>query len=236
LPMATFLVTGANRGIGLEFARQLAAQNHTVLGTARRPEEAQDLARVAHQVIPLDALEPSSIAALRQHVKNRPVDVLINNAGVSSEQKSIETLEAAELQRVFQVNAFAPMLIVRALLPNLRAGERKQILSITSQLGSIANNTGGSSYAYRGSKAALNQLNKSLANELRGEGFTCIVAHPGWVKTDMGGPNAPLPPRPERQGSSRPSRQGQDRRHGEILQPRRVDAALVITPLLRRAA
>jgi NAD(P)-dependent dehydrogenase (short-subunit alcohol dehydrogenase family) len=192
--MATFLITGANRGIGLEFATQLAAKGQTVLGTARRPDEATELSRVAHQVIAMDALDPESIGALGEHVKNRPIDVLINNAGVSSEGRSVETLEAAELQRVFQINTFAPMLVVRALLPNLRAGERKKVLSITSQLGSIANNTGGSSYAYRGSKAALNMLNRSLANELRGQGFTCIVAHPGWVRTDMGGPNAPLSP------------------------------------------
>jgi NAD(P)-dependent dehydrogenase (short-subunit alcohol dehydrogenase family) len=192
--MATYLITGANRGLGLEFARQLAQKNHTILGTAREPAKALDLARVAHQVIPLDVADAVSIAALRDHVKDRPIDVLINNAGVSSDSKSIETLNPAELDRVFRINAFGPLLVAKALLSNLKAAERKLIFNITSQLGSIANNKGGSSYGYRGSKAALNMLTRSLANELRPAGFTCIVAHPGWVQTDMGGPNATLTP------------------------------------------
>jgi NAD(P)-dependent dehydrogenase (short-subunit alcohol dehydrogenase family) len=192
--MATYLITGANRGLGLEFARQLAARNQTVLGTARKPDEALDLARLAHQVIPLDVADPESIASLRDQLKDRPIDVLINNAGVSSESKSIEMLEATELERVFMINSFGPLLVTRAVLPNLRAGERKLVFNITSQLGSIAKNNGGSSYGYRGSKAALNMLTRSLANELRPAGFTCIVAHPGWVQTDMGGPNATLTP------------------------------------------
>src|SRR5690606_22411454 len=123
-----------------------------------------------------------------------PIDVLINNAGVSSAGKKLESLDAAELQHVMMVNAIAPVLVARALLPNLRAGRRRLIVNITSQLGSIANNTGGSSYGYRASKAALNMLTRSMANELRGEGFTCIAVHPGWVKTDMGGEEAPLAP------------------------------------------
>jgi NAD(P)-dependent dehydrogenase (short-subunit alcohol dehydrogenase family) len=190
--MATFLITGANRGLGLEFARQLAAKNHTVIGTAREPAKAQDLARLAHQVITLDTGDPASIKGIRAQLRDRPVDVLINNAGMSSTSKSIRTLEAAELDTVFRVNALGPILVAQALLENLKAGQRRLIMSITSQLGSIANNTGGSSYGYRGSKAALNMLSVCLANELKGEGFTCIVAHPGWVKTDMGGAGAPL--------------------------------------------
>jgi NAD(P)-dependent dehydrogenase (short-subunit alcohol dehydrogenase family) len=192
--MATYLITGANRGLGLEFARQLAAANHTVLGTARDPDQALDLARLAHQVVRLDVADAQSIAAVREHVGERPIDVLINNAGVSSESRSVETLDAAELQRVFMINALGPMLVTQAVLPNLRAGERKLIFNITSQLGSIQNNRGGSSYGYRGSKAALNMLTRCLANELRPQGFTCVVAHPGWVQTDMGGRQAPLKP------------------------------------------
>jgi NAD(P)-dependent dehydrogenase (short-subunit alcohol dehydrogenase family) len=190
--MATYLITGANRGLGLEFARQLAGKNHVVIGTARDPDKATDLARLAHQVIRLDVGDAASIKGVREQLKNRPIDVLINNAGMSSPSKSIKTLEAAELETVFRVNALGPVLVAQAVLENLRAGARKLILSITSQLGSIANNTGGSSYGYRGSKAALNMLNKCMANELKSDGFTCIVAHPGWVKTDMGGPGAPL--------------------------------------------
>src|SRR5947207_3277680 len=190
----TFLVTGANRGLGLEFARELAGRGDTILATARGPKAATELSRLVHDVIPLDLLDPASIVALGERVGNRPVDVLINNAGVTSDSKSIQTLDGAELQRAFAINSIGPMLVTRAVLKNLRTGGRKTVVNITSQLGSIAMNRGGSSYGYRGSKAALNQLTVCLANELRGEGFTCVVAHPGWVKTDMGGPGAPLSP------------------------------------------
>lgn len=192
--MTTYLITGANRGIGLEFARQLSqrGKDAVILGTARDPAGAGELARLVHQVIPLDVSDEGSIAGLSAAVGERPIDVLINNAGVGSDQRSINGLTLAELNRVFTINAFAPMLVVKSLLPNLRAGNRKSVFSITSQLGSIANNKGGSSYPYRASKTALNQLNASLSNELRGEGFCCVVTHPGWVRTDMGGQNATL--------------------------------------------
>jgi len=193
--MTTYLITGANRGLGLEFARQLSKRSGvTLLATAREPDKATELARLVHEVLPLDVSDPASIGALSERVKERPVDVLINNAGVSGEAKSIEKLDAGELERVFMVNAFGPLLVTRALLKNFRAGGKKTVFSITSQLGSIANNKGGSTYSYRASKAALNQLNMSLSNELKGEGFTCVVAHPGWVRTDMGGPEATLAP------------------------------------------
>lgn len=190
----TYLITGGNRGIGLEFARQLSVKGERILVTARDPDKAQDVARLSHQVIPLDVSDPASIAKLGDHLKGQPVDVLINNAGVSSDQKSIDMLTAEELQRVFMVNSFGPLLVTKAVLPNLRAGGKKTVFNITSQLGSIANNTGGSSYPYRASKTALNQLTVSLSNELKKDGFTCVVAHPGWVRTDMGGPNATLSP------------------------------------------
>lgn len=194
--MPTYLVTGANRGLGLEFCRQLSerGKDTVILGTARRPDEAADLARLVHQVVTLDVADPESLAALSGQVGDRPIDVLINNAGVGSDSRTIESLERAELDRAFRINSFGPMLVTQALLPNLRAAKRKLVFNITSQLGSIGNNRGGSSYGYRGSKAALNMLTVCLANELRREGFTCVVAHPGWVRTDMGGPNATLAP------------------------------------------
>lgn len=194
--MPTYLITGANRGLGLEFARQLSTRKDDtrILATAREPEKATELARLVHDVIPLDVADPASIEKLADHVKDRPIDVLINNAGISSKNNSIEKLDAEELRQVFAVNAIGPMLVTRAILKNLRAGSRKTVFNITSQLGSIGNNHGGSSYGYRGSKAALNMLTVTLANELKKEGFTCVVAHPGWVQTDMGGPNATLKP------------------------------------------
>jgi len=189
----TFLVTGASRGLGLEFARQLTARGDSVIATVRNPDRAGDLARMKGvRVVALDAADPRSIDRLREAVGPAPIDVLINNAGVSSTSKNIATLDPAELQSVFMVNSIAPMLVTKSLLANLRAGARKTVIQITSQLGSIAKNTGGSTYAYRASKAALNQLNRSLANELGPDGFTCIALHPGWVRTDMGGPRGEL--------------------------------------------
>lgn len=190
----TFFVTGANRGIGLEFAQRLTSRGDRVLATARKPDEARELQATGAVIFPLDVADDASLAALPGLVKGEPIDILINNAGVGGGARSIEGLEASELARVFRVNAFGPILVTKALLPNLRAGVRKSVVNITSQLGSITNNAGGSSYEYRGSKAALNMLTVCLSNELKPAGFTCIAIHPGWVQTDMGGANATLTP------------------------------------------
>lgn len=191
---STYLITGANRGLGLEFARQLSTRGERILATARDPDKATDLARLVHQVIPLDVADERSIEGLTEHVGDQAIDVLINNAGISSETRSINDLTAAALQKAFMVNSTGPMLVTKVLLKNLRAGSRKLVFNISTQLASIANNNGGSTYGYRASKTALNQLTVSLSNELKGEGFTCVVAHPGWVRTDMGGPQATLAP------------------------------------------
>lgn len=194
--MPTYFITGANRGIGLEFARQLSVRggDSTVFATARDPDKATELARLVHEVLPLDVTSDESVAALPDLLKNRPIDVLINNAGVSGAAKSITQLNTPDLQRIFAVNAFSPLLVTRTLLPNLLAAGRRTVVNITSQLGSIKNNSGGSTYEYRSSKTALNQLTVCLANELRTEGFCCVAVHPGWVQTDMGGKNATLTP------------------------------------------
>ncbi len=194
--MTTYFITGANRGLGLEFARQLSKRgaDTTIIATAREPAKALELARLVHQVLPLDVAEATSIASLSDQLKGRAIDVVINNAGVGGGAKKVSELDPTELSRVYAVNAFAPLLVTKALLANLTKGEKKVVFNITSQLGSIANNSGGSTYSYRGSKAALNQMTVSLANELRTDGYTCVAVHPGWVQTDMGGPNATLKP------------------------------------------
>lgn len=191
----TYLITGANRGIGLEFVRQLAGrgEGETVIGTAREPRKAAELAKVARRVIELDVADDASIGSLGDRIGEDAIDVLINNAGVGSEgTKSLAAMDVEEMRRVFMVNAIAPVMVARAALPRLRAGKRKLIVNISSQLGSITNNNGGSSYGYRGSKAAVNMLTVCMSNELKGEGFTCVAMHPGWVRTDMGGKNATL--------------------------------------------
>lgn len=192
----TFVVTGASRGIGQEFARQLAARGEHVIATVRSLDKAAALHALGPnvRVLPLDVADPASISTFGRALASEKIDVLINNAGVKSLGRTIAELDPTEMREVMMVNAIAPMLVVQALLAPLRAGERKTIVQITSQLASIANNTGGSSYAYRASKAALNQFNKSLANELVADGFTTVAVHPGWVATDMGGASAPLTP------------------------------------------
>lgn len=190
----TYLVTGSNRGLGLEFSRQLSARGDIVIGTVRDVAKAGDEPGHAPTLVPLELSDPASIETLPARVGDRAIDVLINNAGVSSDARTLADVSMGEFQRVFAVNSFAPVLVTRALLPNLKRGSRKLVVTVSSQLGSITNNSGGSTYAYRGSKAAVNMLSVSMHNELKGEGFACVVVHPGWVQTDMGGPNAPLKP------------------------------------------
>jgi NAD(P)-dependent dehydrogenase (short-subunit alcohol dehydrogenase family) len=194
----TVLVTGANRGIGLEFARQYRAAGWQVIATARDPGAAKDLKAlgVGVRIVPLDVTRPESVAALAASLGNEPIDLLINNAGqgVGFEIRPLRELKMDEFERVMQVNALGPVRVTQALLPNLRAGKGKTIVGISSVLGSIASNQEGGFYGYRESKAALDMFLRSLAAELKGEGFICIALVPGWVKTDMGGPNAPLTP------------------------------------------
>ncbi len=189
------LITGASRGIGLEFTRRLLERGDRVVAAVRDPERAAGLnalARPALTLMKLDVADPASIGGLGGRIGGEPIDVLINNAGITSESKTLASLDATELSRAFMVNAIAPMLVAKTVIGQLRAGKGKTIVQITSVLASIERNTGGSSYGYRASKAALNQFNRSLANELRPEGFTCVAIHPGWVRTDMGGPKADL--------------------------------------------
>jgi NAD(P)-dependent dehydrogenase (short-subunit alcohol dehydrogenase family) len=192
----TYFVSGASRGIGLELCKGLAARGDVVIAASRTVSPALRELVDAKKVewVELEVTDERSIAAAASRLDARAIDVLINNAGVSSTAKSIMELSMEELQRVFAVNASSPLLVTRALLPNLRRGSRRLVMNVSSQLASIANNKGGSTYPYRASKTALNQLTVCAAHELRGEGFCCVCVHPGWVKTDMGGPNAPLAP------------------------------------------
>jgi NAD(P)-dependent dehydrogenase (short-subunit alcohol dehydrogenase family) len=196
--MITYLVTGANRGIGLEFVKQISAKpGAVVIGTTRSAATLTADAGSLRGVrwVDLDVSDWGSIETLPERLGGvDAIDVLINNAGVSSPARLLADVTGPEFERVFRVNTFAPLLVTKALMPRLSAGGRKLIVNITSQLGSIANNTGGSTYAYRASKTGLNQLNASLANELRSAGFTCLAVHPGWVQTDMGGKQATLTP------------------------------------------
>lgn len=186
------LVTGANRGLGLEFVQQLQAKGYELIGTARSPEKASELKATGARVEQLDVADAESVAALAKRLEGESIDILINNAGIlNRSDSSLDTLDFDEMNRAFQVNSLGPLRVTHALLPNLRAGKSKTVVSITSRLGSIELSTGGL-YSYRASKTALNQINKSMSVELAPEGFTCVVMHPGWVRTDMGGQSATL--------------------------------------------
>lgn len=190
----TVLVTGANRGLGLELARQYAEAGWHVIGTARKPEQAGELKGLAARVAQLDVADQDSVDRLAAELAGQPIDLLINNAGIFPRVGTIEEIDFDDYSRTLAVNTVGPVRVTRALLPNLRQGQLKIIAGLSSNLGSIAENQRGNFYGYRESKAALNMFTKTLAAELGPEGFICVVLTPGWVQTDMGGPNAPLQP------------------------------------------
>lgn len=192
--MTTVLVTGANRGIGLEFVHQLTSRGDTIFATARAGSDTTALRATGATIIPLEVSDSESVEKLAAAVRGLHIDVLINNAGVSSTSNSLAACTQEELQRVLTINSIGPVLVARSVVPAMKWGGRKLIVNITSVLGSIGGNAGGSSYGYRASKAALNMFTVCMAHELRTEGFTCVAMHPGWVQTDMGGKKAPLTP------------------------------------------
>jgi len=190
----TVLITGANRGLGLEFARQYAADGWNVIATARNPDGADELESLSVEALALDVADAASVDALATALEGRPIDLLINNAGIFPRVRGIEEIDFDDYGRTLVVNSVGPVRVTRALLPNLRAGEMKTVVNITSRLGSIALTDNGVFYGYRESKAALNMFSRTLAMELKPEGFTVLTIHPGWVRTDMGGENANLSP------------------------------------------
>jgi len=188
------VITGANRGIGLELARQLIARGDSVEAGARDPEKAGELRALGARVHQLDVSDASSVAAFANAVEGG-IDLVINNAGIgggASNLRSIaEDLSLADAAHTLDVNALGPLRVSVALLPHLRRGSGKKLVHVTSGMGSITDNGSGGSYAYRMSKAALNMAAKTLAVDLRSEGILSIVINPGWVQTDLGGSRAP---------------------------------------------
>ncbi|MEM0982505.1 MAG: SDR family oxidoreductase [Planctomycetota bacterium] len=193
--MPTYLITGANRGIGLALAKHLAARGDTVIATAREQGKATELAEVASRVEELDVTDPASVSAFAERV-TEPIDVLINNAGFYPNRgEPLDQIDTEAILRAFDVNAVGPVRVTRALLPRLRAGGHKKLVHITSVMGSLRSVDDANqkrSIAYRASKAALNMAALLLSNELEPEGIISAMLHPGWVQTDMGGGKAPL--------------------------------------------
>lgn len=191
--MPTVMITGAGRGLGLEFAREYAAEGWIVIGTVRHPTGAEALKKIGGKVeiVSLDVTDFAAIKQMGKSLHDRPIDVLINNAGVIGTDRNLGELEGDRWMETLRINTVAPLLIAQALLSNLKAGKDKKAIFLTSQMGSIDDNSSGRYYDYRASKAGLNAAVRSFALDTKGDGITAIVIHPGWVKTDMGGPNAP---------------------------------------------
>ncbi len=196
--MKTTLITGANRGIGLEFSKQYAAEGWRVLACSRNPGKSDELNKLAAQypelikVLALDVSDHAQIKRLAQDLSDESIDLIINNAGIypKSGVNSFGHTDYEEWMRVFRINTMAPLKMAEAFAAQLTRSEQKTFITITSKMGSIEDNSGGGSYLYRSSKTAVNMIVKSLAIDLQSAGIISIVIHPGWVKTDMGGPNA----------------------------------------------
>ena len=199
--MPSTLITGANRGLGLEFARQYAAEGWQVYAACRDPSSASELRRLADtcdhkiRVIGLDVTDLASVKSAAARLDGQAIDLLLNNAGVGGPRgQTIGNIDYVAWEKVLDVNTMGPMRISEAFVDHVARSKRKLIVTLTSGMGSIADNTSGGSIAYRSSKAAVNMVTRSLATDLAPLGITCVVVNPGWVRTDMGGSQATLTP------------------------------------------
>lgn len=189
----TILITGANRGIGLEYVKQYAASGCQVYATVRDPAKATALQQLAAQYanVQVLALDVATVAAIRDlagQLSAITVDILISNAGTYPESTFGKTDPQAWLD-AFQVNTLTTYYLAEAFLPQLRRASQAKLIAMTSKMGSIEDNGSGGEYIYRSSKTALNMVVKSLALDLREFNIAVAALHPGWVRTDMGGPN-----------------------------------------------
>ena len=202
--MANVLITGANRGIGLEMVKLYAGRGDTVLACCRNPSAAEALNAVGGdvEVIEVQVSDGASVAGLASSIGDRPIDILINNAGMSGpsyDQQNALSMDFDGWAETFEVNTMAPVRVMQALMANLKASDAAKVVTITSQMGALSLDM-PVAYAYCTSKAALNKFMKMAALELGKEGINVCVIHPGWVQTDMGGPNADITPQESAEG------------------------------------
>ena len=184
----TILITGANRGIGLQFAKQYAAKGFDVIGTARVPDKATELKESGAEVLPLDVTKDEDIQALAETLKDRRIDILINNAGYKGLERN-----RADLVKSFDVNAAGPFLVSEALIPNLKLSKNPMIINISSQQAQLEGGTAPMN-GYSISKTALNMVTRNFHALYAKDGFIVVSIEPGWNRTDMGGDKAPLDP------------------------------------------
>ena len=196
--MPSVLITGANRGIGLEFTSSFADDGWRVHACCRNPDKAKDLKLLAEgssgavSVHRLDVTDGLKAASLAREFAEEAIDILINNAGVYGPREGFGETDYDEWLPVLAVNVLAPMRIVERFAEHVGRSERRLIVNISSRMGSMAENTGGGAYIYRSSKAALNMVSRSLAADLAPRSITVVAFHPGWVQTDMGGQQAAI--------------------------------------------
>jgi NAD(P)-dependent dehydrogenase (short-subunit alcohol dehydrogenase family) len=188
------LITGANRGIGLEFARQYAEAGWKVIACCRDLKQAAGLQELVNtypdiKAYALDVADFAAIEALAAELRDVKIDVLINNAGVYP-HSDMDHADPEQWLHAFKVNSMAPFKMATAFAPNLAAGQLKKLVTLSSKMGSLDDNTSGGSYIYRTSKVAANMVMKSLAIDLKAYGISVAALHPGWVQTEMGGPDA----------------------------------------------
>jgi NAD(P)-dependent dehydrogenase (short-subunit alcohol dehydrogenase family) len=192
-----FLITGAGRGIGFQLTKLALADGHNVYALVRNPDKAAELTELKMKnndslhLLKADVRSADELKQVQAQLKNTPIDVLINNAGILTDS-DIQHLTPDELQSVFAVNTFAPIQVTQTFLQNLKAAPSAKLINITSLMGSISDNGSGGYYAYRMSKAALNMFAKSFSVDE--PTITTLQLHPGWVRTSMGGPQAPVEP------------------------------------------
>ena len=193
------LITGASRGIGLEMVRYSMEQGWRVYACCRHPQRADALLKLAQlangrvSVHVVDMNELATIQALAYELRNDAIDMLVNNAGAyGSQDNRFGKVDVDSWRETFLVNCIAQYKMVESLIENVRMSKARTIACLSSKMGSMADNGSGGSYIYRSSKAALNAVVKSLAIDLRADGIKVVALHPGWVKTDMGGPNAEI--------------------------------------------
>lgn len=189
----TILITGANRGIGLELAKQFKAKNHHVIALCRH--SSPEIENIADQVInTIDCRNQQDLIKAKAACKATSIDILINNAGILRNESlgAIHEQAINQIKDQFLTNSLAPLMVTEHFLPLLKTGSK--VILITSRMGSIADNDSGSRYGYRMSKAALNAAGKSLSIDLKDQGIAVGILHPGWVQTEMTGYSGPMQP------------------------------------------
>jgi NAD(P)-dependent dehydrogenase (short-subunit alcohol dehydrogenase family) len=199
--MPTVMITGTNRGLGFEFAKQYAADGWRVFAACRHPNSADSLRLLAErskglvEVVTMDVTDVQSVKQAAAQVGDGAVDVLINSAGIAGKpHQKAGNVDYESWAAVFNVNTMGPLRVTETFIDHLSRSGRKFAVTITSGMGSLTGNTSGGSIAYRSSKAAVNMVMRSAAIDFAPRGVACVLVNPGWVKTDMGGPGASLTP------------------------------------------